>query len=133
MKPLLAALLLAAPVAAAAQQQEIQRALIQRDQQSAEFAARLRGQDVRPLEDLHARQLRDALAPANPDPGVAQALAPYEREQMARERGQAQLRFSSPIFQEGPEAKHPAPRQPLPLPGGLQPGVDAVPADGLGR
>ena len=38
-----------------ANDQEIQRALIQRDQQSAEFAASVRGGDRASLEALHAR------------------------------------------------------------------------------
>ena len=58
---------------------EIQRALIQRDQQSAEFARR-------GLENLHSDQLRDAGRPLNPDPAIARELLPYERQSMARER-----------------------------------------------
>jgi len=117
-------------VPALAQQQEINRALIQRDQQSAEFAARLRGSqsEVRQLENLHAQQLRDALQPLSPEPGVAQQLLPYQRNRMAQERGQQ--RFASPIFQ-APEK--PAVREPLPLPGGPKPGVDPVAPEGVAR
>jgi hypothetical protein len=125
---LLAALCAALPLGATAQQQEINRALIERDQQSAEFAARLRGQDTRALEALHARQRSEALQPLSPDAGVAQQLLPYQRGAMAQER----RRFDSPVFQR-PEDAPPAPRQPLPLPGRPQPGVDAVGADGVGR
>ena len=64
---------------ATAQEQEIQRALIQRDQQSAEFAARVRGADTAALEQLHARQLRDAALPVNPDPAIARQLEPYQQ------------------------------------------------------
>ncbi|MGE5640598.1 MAG: hypothetical protein ACM30H_10925 [Clostridia bacterium] len=123
---LLAALGLALPLGAMAQQQEINRALIERDQQSAEFAARLRGQDARALENLHARQKSEALQPLSPDPGIAQQLLPYQRGAMEQER----RHFDSPVF-ERPEGPPAAPRQPLPLPGGPQPGVDAVGADGV--
>jgi hypothetical protein len=58
-----------------ADNREIQRALIQRDQQSAEFAAR--GVEARrSLETLHSNQLRDA----------GQPPLPFERQQMARDR-----------------------------------------------
>src|SRR5215213_8665918 len=61
---LAALLLLVLSGSALSQQQEIQRALIQRDQQSAEFAAQLRGGgELQQLETLHAAQLRDALVP----------------------------------------------------------------------
>jgi hypothetical protein len=125
---LLAALCVALPLGATAQQPEINRALIERDQQSAEFAARLRGQDTRALEDLHARQRSQALQPLSPEPGVAQQLLPYQRGVMAQER----RHFDSPVFQPA-EGAASAPRQPLPLPGGAQRGVDAVGADGVGR
>lgn len=53
-------LLFAVSGSAFCQQQDIQRALIQRDQQSAEFAAQLRGsQDLQGLQTLDAAQLRD--------------------------------------------------------------------------
>lgn len=72
---------------------EIQRALIQRDQQSAEFARR-------GLENLHSNQLRDA----------GQQPPAYERQRMAREREM----FTTP------EEKKPLPAadyKALPLPG----------------
>jgi hypothetical protein len=78
--------LAAAAFGALAQEQEIQRALIQRDQQSAEFAARVRGADTTRLEQLHSQQLRDAGRPLDPDPRVARELKPYERQRMADER-----------------------------------------------
>ncbi len=128
---LLAALCLSLPLGAMAQQQEINRALIERDQQSAEFAARLRGQDTRALEDLHARQRSQALQPLSPDAGVAQQLLPYQRGAMAQER----RHFDSPVFGANPSRadEAPAPRQPLALPGGPQGGVDAIGADRVGR
>ena len=103
----LAALLLASlPVHA--QQIEIERALIQRDRRSAEFA--------RPeLRDLHQRQdLRQG--PFRPD----------ERVMQARERDAY------------PAAPTPAPSEvppysrPLPLPGGPRPLVDPIPLQGVG-
>ena len=78
--------LTAAAFGALAQEQEIQRALIQRDQQSAEFAAKVRGADTTRLEQLHSQQLRDAGRPLDPDPRVARELRPYERQRMADER-----------------------------------------------
>ena len=112
-----------------AQQQEIQRALIQRDQQSAEFAAQLRSSQERiQLETLHARQLSEALIPLSPDPAVASALLPYQRARMAEERV---LRLAPPpgiSLRGGADV-----RAPLPLPGGPRPGVDPVTPDGVGR
>jgi hypothetical protein len=85
-KRVLALALAGAAFAALAQEQDIQRALIQRDQQSAEFAARVRGADTTRLEQLHSEQLRDAGRPLDPDPHVARQLRPYERQRMADER-----------------------------------------------
>jgi hypothetical protein len=84
---------------------EIQRALIQRDRQSAEFS--------RPeLRDLHNRQ-DQAHRPMRPDERAVQAR---ERDAVSRERMPA-----------------PAPDyRPLPLPGGLRHGVEPVPVQGLG-
>ena len=111
---LLAALLLLGGLPLAAfsqipqQQVEIQRALIQRDQQSAEFATR--GVEARrALETLHSNQLRDAGQPLNADPMIARELLPYERQRMARER-----MVLPPIDQP---AKLEPPAQALPLPG----------------
>jgi len=125
---------LAIPAPAPAQQQEMNRAVIERDQQSAEFAARLRGQDTRALENLHARQLRETLVPLSPNPDIARQLLPYQRGIMAQKRAQeiaatpqgaiagGHVRFDSPVFAR-PAADV---RAPLPLPGGPQPGVDPV-------
>jgi hypothetical protein len=126
---LLLLLALSAPCLACAQQQEIQRALIQRDQQSAEFAAQLHGaQDRARLETLHARQLSDALVPLSPDPTLASQLLPYQRSRMSEER---ELRFAPPRGMESLPAA--ASRAPLPLPGGPRPGVDPVTPDGVSR
>lgn len=112
-----------------AQQQEIQRALIQRDQQSAEFAAQLRGSQERAqLETLHARQLSEALIPLSPDPAVASALLSYRRARMAEERV---LRLAPPPGINAPAGAQV--RAPLPLPGGPRPGVDPVTPEGVGR
>ena len=116
---LLAGLILGAACtfASASNEAEIQRALIQRDQQSAEFAARVRGQDVSRLEQLHARQLQEVVQP-NPE------LRPYQRQRMADER--VPLVLPAPVVIKKPEA-------PLPLPGGPRHGVDPIPAQGLGH
>jgi hypothetical protein len=131
---LAALLLFAVSGGALCQQQEIQRSLIQRDQQSAEFAAQLHGAgDLQQLETLHAAQLRDALVPASPEPTIAAPLLPYQRERMAQDR---ELRFAPPIVRDSVRdeaASKPDLRAPLPLPGGPQPGVDPVTPDGLGR
>jgi hypothetical protein len=117
-----AALLLGA-FACLANEQEIQRALIQRDQQSAEFAARVRGSAD--LQNLHAAQLRDAGRPLHPDPGVARELHPYQRQKMADER---LLVLPPPTVTLAKP-----PESPLPLPGGPRHGVDPIPAQGVGH
>jgi hypothetical protein len=126
MRRLLALLAFAVTLPAHAQTQEINRALIQRDQQSAEFAAQLHGsQDaLRQLQNLHARQLSEALVPLSPDPVMAQHFLPYQRQRMAQQR------FESPVFQPAPKS---ALENPLPLPGGPKPGVDPVTPDGVRR
>jgi len=106
---------------ALANDQEIQRALIQRDQQSAEFAAGVRGGDRASLEALHARQRLDVTTqPLHPDPGVARQLDPYQRQKMADERA---LVLPPPVIQ-----KSKGPEKPLPLPGGPGHVVDPIPA-----
>ena len=103
-----------------ANDQEIQRALIQRDQQSAEFAAGVRGGDRASLEALHARQRLEVTTQAlHPDPAVARQLEPYQRQTMADERA---LVLSPPVLQVRPAEK------PLPLPGGPGHVVDPIPA-----
>jgi hypothetical protein len=98
-------------------EQAIQRALIQRDQQSAEFAAQLQG---RSLDALHARQL---LEPASQFHG-------YDRQSMAQER-EAVLQLPPPVVRKS--GSDPDFRSPLPLPGGPRPGVDRVTPQSLGQ
>jgi hypothetical protein len=98
---------------AAADEPALQRALIQRDQQSAEFAA---GARRGVLEALHERQLLEA----------ATAPQPGQRERMAREREALLSR------QPAPSATAPVMSDPLPLPGGPAHGVQPVPAHRLG-
>ena len=103
-----------------ANDQEIQRALIQRDQQSAEFAAGVRGGDRASLEALHARQrLEVTTQTLHPDPAFARQLQSYQRQKMADERA---LVLSPPVLQVRPAEK------PLPLPGGPGHVVDPIPA-----
>ena len=105
----LALLLALAPAWVAAQsnphQAEIQRALIERDRQSAEFS--------RPeLRELHTRQDQEH-RPMRPDERAAQAR---ERESVARE----EKRPAMPDY------------RPLPLPGMPRHGVDPIPVQGVG-
>ena len=106
---------------ALANEREIQRALIQRDQQSAEFAAR--GAEARrAMETLHSRQLRDAGQPLSPDPVIARELLPYERQIMARERMMLPP-IDQPALKSGSDPKRgnsgsDPDFKPLPLPGG---------------
>ncbi len=113
----IAALLLAgACLGAQAQEREIQRALVQRDQQSAEFAAGARAPALSPL---HARQLSDVMAVP-----VAPELRPYQRSRMAEER---EVIFAPPVRKSVPDTV----LSPLPLPGGPRGGVDPVLPQGL--
>jgi hypothetical protein len=117
MKPLIAALLAGfAAVASADEYTEraVQRALIERGQQSAEFAARLH---ARSLDALHARQL---LEPASQFPD-------YDRSRMAQER-EAVLQLPAPAV-TAPRK----PQAPLALPGGPRAGVDPVTPQSLGQ
>ena len=101
---------------------EIQRALIQRDQQSAEFAAR--GVEARrSLETLHSNQLGDAGQPLNPDPVIARELLPYERQTMARER-MVLPPIDQPARRSVPDTDL---TKPLPLPGSDSPPSIVVP------
>lgn len=119
MRLLSAVVLLSLPAVAPGQLQheaEIQRALVQRDQQAAEFAAAARGQSPAALQELHERQLREAIQP------YPSELRPYQRQRMTEER----------------ELVLPPPRtnplvlsEPLPLPGGAASGVDPVLPQGL--
>lgn len=123
MRPLAALALALAALSCMAQdpltQREIQRALIQRDQQSSEFAASARGKDRAALETLHGQQLRDVGRDLGPDPLVARELQGYERQRMADQR---ELRLSPPVVRAAP----PPPQGPLPLPGGPQHGVEPI-------
>jgi len=96
-------------------QEEVNRALIERDQRTAEFAAGVNGADRRGLEILHQRQLFEA-----------RPLQPYHREQMAREREGFLLRLPPPERRSGSD---PELKKPLPLPGGPRHGVEPIPAD----
>jgi hypothetical protein len=109
----LAAALLVLPLACLAQQpheQEIQRALIQLDQRSADFA---RGSASPPLDPSVGR-------PLHPDPEIARQLRPYERMKVAEERESDVLRLPPPVVQKD--------EKPLPLPGGPRHGVEPVAA-----
>jgi len=110
----LAAVLLL-PLACIAQplhEQEIQRAIIELDQRSADFA---RGEPSPPLDPFVGR-------PLHPDPEIARQLRPYERMKEAEER-EYRLRLPPPVVQKD--------ERPLPLPGGPQPGVDPVTLPGV--
>ena len=96
-----------APLAAFGEQAEIQRALIERDRPSAEFA--------RPeLRDLHSRRDQQHL-PARPD----------ERVLESRERDAQPAASEKPV--RAPDYR------PLPLPGGPRHGVDPIPVQGVGN
>jgi len=112
--------------------QAIQRSIVQRDQQTAEFAAQLRGGPAarRELETLHAEQLRQALVPLSADPTLATDLQPYQRQGMAQER---ELRLPPPVVRVPQSPAAPQATGPLPLPGGLPHVVDAVAPEGLAR
>ena len=101
-----------------ANEQEIQRALVQRDQQSAEFAARARGADTTRLEQLHARQLLEITT----QPQQTE-LRPYQRQKMADERT---LMLPAPTVTSARKAEKPSP-----LPGRTPAVTDPIPAQGL--
>jgi hypothetical protein len=111
----------------------IQRALIQRHQQSAEFAAQLRGSEARrSLESLHAAQLREAAIPSSVEPSIAESVRPIERQRMARDSAHV-LQLAPPIrnSESGPDFSNLL--VPLPLPGGPRGGVDPIAPQGLGN
>ena len=110
-----------------ANDQEIQRALVQRDQQSAAFAAVVRGADRASLDAVHARQLTEITTqPLHPDPALARQLQPYQRQKMSDERA---LVLPPPAVYSAKPAERPA-TSPLPLPGGPDHVVDPIPAQG---
>ena len=122
-------LALAWPVVAAGQDSEMQRAVVQRDQMTAEFAAQLKGaQNVRELQALHARQLSEIQLPAGGDAGAAQTLLPYQRTRMAEEA--RVLQFAPPVVRPAVPGTG---LRPLALPGGARRGVDPISPEGLGR
>lgn len=99
------ALLLAASLPAFAQEQDVQRALIERDQRTAEFAARVHNA---PLAEQHrlgniaARQLIEVRPELPPE------LRPYERQKAAREIDSFLLRLPPPVARiEIPKALRP--------------------------
>jgi hypothetical protein len=108
MKPMmLAAAMFLCPLACAAQQlhqQEIQRALIQLDQRSGDFA---RGTVSPPLDPFVGRAL-------HPDPEIAQQLRPYERLRAAEASEAPVLRLPPPAARQTARKID----KPLPLPGG---------------
>lgn len=112
-------LLLAFSLPLFAQEEEIQRALMQRDQQSAEFAARLRGAtlvELQRLENLSAQQL------LNVEKNLPTALRPYERQKAAGEH----------VLALPPPAVHAREtRRPEPLPAKMPCAVEVVPAGGI--
>jgi hypothetical protein len=116
MKVLIALLTAVAAFPSGAQEIEIQRSVIQRDQQSAEFAARVRGADVGALQQLHARQLTEVTTIP-----VQTELRPNQRQAMANERSLLVLP-PPPMLVKTPE-------KPLPLPGGPKHGVDPIPVE----
>ncbi|MGH8709047.1 MAG: hypothetical protein ACREVD_13435 [Burkholderiales bacterium] len=110
------ALLLVVALPAFAQEAEVQRALIMRDQQSAQFAARLGGAplaELQRLENLGARQLLEVQK--DPPP----ALRAYERQNAA----QAHVLALPP-----PVVRASAPEEPRPLPVKVPGVVNVVPA-----
>ena len=111
-------LLVLALGAAFAQEQEVQRALIQRDQQSAEFAARVNGAsmiDLQRLENLGAEQLQRV------EKDLPAGLRPYERQKAADERT---------LVLPPPVVRITLPEKPRPLPGAMPSVVDVVPSGG---
>ena len=104
----LAALLFCPLLCFAQHEREIQRAIIQLDQRTADFA---RGTPSAPLDPRVGQAL-------HPDPEIARQLRPYERMKAA-EGSEFVLRLPPPVEQ-------PKIDKPLPLPGGPRPGVDPV-------
>jgi hypothetical protein len=105
---LAAALLALCPLACLAQsplhEQEIQRAIIQLDQRSADFA---RGTTSPPMDPFVGR-------PLSPDPDIARQMRPYERMKAAEARDSNLLQLPPPEVRTGARKEE----KPLPLPGG---------------
>jgi hypothetical protein len=88
------ALLLVFALPAFAQEQEVQRALMERDQRTVEFAARLEGAplvELQRLENTAARQQLEVRKDLPPE------LRPYERGQAAKEAEGVVLRLPPPV------------------------------------
>jgi hypothetical protein len=100
---------------------EAQRSVIQRDQQSAEFAARARGADTTRLEQLNARQLSEVVTLPMPE-----HLRDYQRQRMSEERA---LVLPPPVVTV-PREREKSETSALPLPSGTRPGVDPIPVQG---
>ena len=107
----LAALLALCPLVCLAQQrgdslreQEIQRAIIQLDQRSADFAS---GRQSPPLDPMVGRSL-------HPDADIARQMRPYERMRAAEARETSVLQLPPPVVRN--EVRND--EKPLPLPGG---------------
>ena len=116
---------------ALAQEQDVQRALIMRDQQTVEFALRLKQSQEVPapapgdnrhlnerqsLENAGAQQLQSV------QKDLPQELRPYERQKAA---GEHVLRLPPPVVRAQ------TPEKPRPLPAKMPCAVDVVPADGV--
>ncbi|MDH3320246.1 MAG: hypothetical protein OEO84_11240 [Betaproteobacteria bacterium] len=109
---------------ALAQEQDVQRALIQRDQQSAEFALRLQQtQETPPPAAGDQRQLNERQRLENVGEEQVQSvekelpldLRAYERQRAAEERT---LALPRPVVRvPEPAAPRPLPLEPLPRPG----------------
>lgn len=110
------ALLLFAAFPAIAQEQDVQRALIERDQRTVEFTARLRGAplaDLQRLENLSARQRLGV------EKDLPRELRAYERQKAADEQV---LALPPPVVRTQ------APAGPRPLPTKMPGAVDVVPS-----
>jgi hypothetical protein len=111
-----AALLAISPLACLGQtphEQEIQRAIIQLDQRSADFA---RGSTSPPPDFLVGR-------PLHPDPDIARQMRPYERLKAAEAREANVLQLPPPVVRN--EARRE--EKPLPLPGGARGALEPNP------
>jgi len=99
------ALLLAFPACALAQDQEVQRALLERDQRTVEFAARLRGAPLIELQRLENVAAQQRLLVEKDLPGDLRA---YERQRAA---GEHVLRLPPPVVRGEPAKPRPLPAQ----------------------
>lgn len=113
--------LLAAALPALAQEAEVQRALIERDQRTAEFAARLQGA---PLEELQRLENLGARRRLGVERDLPSELRPYERQAAAGETERFVLRLPPPVI------RVPLLETPRPLPARMPCAVQVVPAEG---